>query len=149
MARSLSITASQKNCNLAQSAVQNYYAEIEMRELGFSEKWPKLKQGAFTTFRFQRRDKDWQVGEVVRVVYKPRSKEREVLGVAEIVSKEKRNMVKALADDYSYATVSEDEARADGFNNYWELWHWLFDAHHGGQRFIDEPMNKLTLRWQK
>lgn len=121
-----------------------------MRILGFTKKWDKLKQPEFTTFRFPRRDKDWQVGESVQIVYKPRSKEREILGVAEIVSKEPRNMVKLLdiiGKEHNVPTITEDEAKADGFEDYWGMWHWLFDAYRGGQRFIDEPMNKLTLKW--
>jgi len=30
-----------------------------MRILGFSKKWDKLKDPEFTTFRFERKDKDW------------------------------------------------------------------------------------------
>lgn len=70
-----------------------------MRILGFSRKdWinhltskPKLEEDKFTTFRFERRDEDWRVGEQVQVVYKPRRKGGgEVLGVAEIINKERR-----------------------------------------------------------
>ena len=62
-----------------------------MRILGFSEKWAKLLEGTFTTFRLERRDTDWQVGEVVQVVYKPRRKGGgEKLGVAKIVDKARR-----------------------------------------------------------
>lgn len=82
-----------------------------MRELGFTEKWPKLKQDTFTTFRF-RRDRDWTVGEIVRVVFKPRTKEREVLGVAQIVKKEQR-IVAYIGR--GAPKVTEEEAKADGF----------------------------------
>ena len=116
-----------------------------MRILGFSKKWQKLSNPEFTTFRFPRRDRDWEVGELVQVVYKPRSKNREILGTAEIVGKELRNMVKLLADESPYPTISENEAKADGFKDYWEMWERLFDTY-SGQRLIDEPMNKLTLR---
>ena len=61
-----------------------------MRILGFSRKWDKLKNDTFTTFRFERRDADWTVGEVVQVVYKPRTKGREILGVATIIGKDIR-----------------------------------------------------------
>jgi len=51
-----------------------------MRILGVSKKWDKLKnEMLFTTFRFPRKDRDWAVEEVVQLVYKPRSKEREIL----------------------------------------------------------------------
>lgn len=118
-----------------------------MRPLGFSKKWDKLQQDVFTTFRFTRKDRDWEVGEVVMVVYKPRSKGGgERLGVARIINKEIRNMVKVLAEEKAIPTVSEEEANLDGFKNYWQMWGWLFDTY-GGQRLLDEPMNKLTLIW--
>lgn len=35
--------------------------------------WPKLRQDIFTTYRFPRKDWDWQTEEIVQVVFKPRS----------------------------------------------------------------------------
>lgn len=106
-----------------------------MREIGFGQMWPKLQQVEFTTFRFCRKDRDWAVGEVVRVVFKPRSKQRKVLGTAEIVSKEPRFP----------PPVSEDEAIQDGFLGRGDMAYWIFKTH--GDRLLSEPMNKLTLRW--
>lgn len=69
-----------------------------MRILGFSRKdwinylngnW-KREEEIFTTFRFTRRDRDWEVGELVQIVIKPRTKGREPLGIAKIVSKKVR-----------------------------------------------------------
>ena len=111
-----------------------------MRILGFSKEWDKLKQDEFTTFRFSRRDRDWEVGEVVQVVYKPRSKEREVLGVVEIVSKEAR----CFAVGTRHCTTRE-EAIEDGFSGFQEMRKWLLQTH--GKRVDEEWMNKLTLRW--
>lgn len=59
-----------------------------MREMGFTQKWPKLRKAVFTTFRFERKDRDWWDGEYVRVVYRPRHKDRLVYGTAEIIKKE-------------------------------------------------------------
>ena len=118
-----------------------------MRILGFSKKWSKLSQPEFTTFRFARKDKDWEVGELVQIIYKPRSKDREKLGIAEITRKESRNMVRARRNEWVIPTITEEEANADGFENYMQMWFWLFDTY-GGQRLIHEPMNKLTLRWE-
>lgn len=54
-----------------------------MRILGFSKHWAKLDNPEFTTFRFPRKDKDWQIGETVKIVIKPRSKGGgELLGLA-------------------------------------------------------------------
>lgn len=116
-----------------------------MRILGFSEKWDKLKQPGFTTFRFPRKDKDWQVEEIVRVVFKPRSRGGgEELGVAEIVRRESRDMTRNFNPPCPQVTI--DEAREDGFVNYIEMRKWL-NKMYGIHRVFYEPMNKLTLRW--
>lgn len=106
-----------------------------MRELGFSQLWPKLAQDKFTTFRFTRRDKDWREGEVVRVVYKPRTHYRSVLGQAVITSK-------AVAD-INHLTLQE--IKADGFSNRYEMAQFLRKGY--GSRLDLEPMNKITLMW--
>lgn len=122
-----------------------------MRILGFSKRWAKLEQKEFSTFRFPRRDRDWQVGEVVQVVYKPRSKERELLGVAEIVGKEPRAMA-WHGDKTGLPKIHNEEAIADGFVGegskiaYFTMWEYLWDLY-GGERLLNEPLNKMTLRW--
>src|SRR3972149_6135607 len=131
-----------------------------MRELGFSKKWNKLDSEIFTPFRFPRKDKDWQAEEVVKIVYKPRSKQREVLGVARIIRKETKDLTKRFnyyTGGYSPPntpdTITPSEAEDDGFTG----------MHEGGdiekmkQFFLDtygyskckEPINKLTLYWIK
>ncbi len=116
-----------------------------MRVLGFSQKWPKLKWDEFTTFRFSRKDsdkgRDWKVGEVVQIVYHPRSKDREMLGVAEIIRKEPRTL---LAGTFYFP--SDDEAIADGFDDVIDMAYWFHKQY--GDRIYKEPMNKLTLRWR-
>ena len=120
-----------------------------MRILGFSERWEKLNHLEFTTFRFARKDRDWAIGEQVQVVLRPRSKRRSVLGTAEIVGKEPRNI--AAGSKLTCPHVTEDEAFADGFVPIGIqtaldcMYDWLFDLH--GKRLLEEPMNKLTLRW--
>lgn len=125
-----------------------------MRILGFSKKWPKLKQPEFTTFRFRRRDNDWAVGEIVQVVYKPRRKGGgEPLGIAEIIRKEQRAMA-WHGDQTGLPKIHNEEAIADGFVGegskiaYFVMWEFLWD-YYGGERLMLEPMNKLTLRWVK
>ena len=104
-----------------------------MRILGFSKKWNKLNDIEFTTFRFPRKDRDWFAREEVQVVFKPRSKEREPLGVAIIISLES-----VIIKD-----ITEFEAAWDGFNNALEMWCFL------GKPRGDESINKLTLRWKE
>lgn len=108
-----------------------------MRILGFTEKWGKLKQSRFTTFRFARKDKDWFLGELVQVVFKPRSKQREILGVAEITNKELKS---------SFLDITFIEAINDGFPNLNTMENWLIKTH-GLEKCNREPINRLTLRW--
>jgi len=112
-----------------------------MRILGVEQKWSKLRHGKFTTFRFERKDKDWEVDEEVRVVYKPRSKDREMLGIAMIIDKEHRQFSAARPDE----GITIGEAQADGFSGYPDMAVWFFKRY--GKRIIDEPINKLTLKW--
>ena len=130
-----------------------------MRELGFSKKWGKLNsETLFTTFRFPRKDKDWQVEEAVKIVFKPRSKEREVLGIARIIRKEPKDLNKQFnyyVGGYSTPntpdTITPDEAEDDGFTGM----HGGGDTEKMRKFFIDtygyskcrEPINKLTLYW--
>ena len=108
-----------------------------MRVLGFSKKWDKLNQTKFTTFRFARKDRDWQVGEAVQIIYKPRGKKRERLGIAEIINKEQRDLYRV--------GITDTEVVKDGFKDIDEMGKWLDKTY--GRRWLDEPMNKLTLRW--
>jgi len=108
-----------------------------VRILGFSKRWEKLEQPTFTTFRFKRRDADWEVGETVQVVYKPRRKGGgDKLGIAEIVSKESR-----------LGAASDDEAREDGFQDCRDMERWMIKTY--GEAKTWQPMNKLTLYWIK
>ena len=94
----------------------------KMQILTFSKIWKEFSKKEFTTFRFPRRDKDWEVEELVKIVYKQRSKkERRELGIAEIINKEP----KMILED-----VSGLEAKRDGF-----------------QSISDVALNKLSLQW--
>lgn len=118
----------------------------KMRILGVSKKWPKLKQPYFTTFRFKRKDKDWEVKEVVQIVYKPRRKGGgEKLGVARINSKESRWVMNSAVPIEEGLTVNYLEATSDGFSDVESMVSWVSHAYQA--RNFKEPMNKLTLRW--
>ena len=99
----------------------------------------------FTTFRFARKDRDWQVEEAVKIVVYPRSKDKKYLGSAQIISKEPRYfMQNAVLTEKS---VSDSEAQEDGFLNLADMILWMDKQH--GKRIFHEPMNKLTLRWRR
>lgn len=101
-----------------------------MRVLGFSLKWDKLGEPIHTTFRRPRKDKDWYEGEVVQEVYKPKSKEREILQIAQIMSKEPR----------IFKDITEAEAVKDGFHNKVEMYLFL------GKPARTLSLNKLTIK---
>ena len=112
-----------------------------MRILSFGKHWLKLDQHEFTTFRFPRKDKDWEDKELVQIVLQSRSKNRIVLGVAQIVSKERRVL-------FSPFGISDEEAVADGFWNSIDMIDWLKKTY-PRERIWLNPLNKLTLRWIK
>ena len=114
-----------------------------MRILGVSKKWDKLRLPFWTTFRFARKDKDWYKGEVVEVVYKPRSKERAVLGQAQLTDVDPRQFGVHTIGSRFY--ISNTEAQIDGFKNYAKMVIW-FRAQYG-DRIFSEPMNKITVEW--
>ena len=118
-----------------------------MRILGFQKMdWrnlinhtDKLCNPEFTTFRLKRKDRDWELGETVLVVYKPRTTGRKLLGHATIM------VVEPKEQHGIYDTrITDDEARADGFRYSYELEHFLFYRPGNTDR---RPANKLTLRW--
>lgn len=118
-----------------------------MRVLGFSKEWGKLENPEFTTFRFPRRDKDWQVGEEVQVMLHPRSKGGgKFLGIAKIERIEPRRMLNAPFLSDKVPIVTNTEAVEDGFWTYNDMRNWLAKAH-GESALAREPMNKLTLHW--
>ena len=118
-----------------------------MRILGFQKlDWmnfdthhPKLLYVTFTTFRLARRDRDWEFGEVVRVVLKPRTKERLILGEAEIIQKAPKEKF-----GIGETRITDVEARADGFREIWDLERFLFFRRNRDNR----TANKITLRWR-
>lgn len=116
-----------------------------MRILGFVKEWDKFKQGYFTTFRFPRKDKDWQVGELVQIVIHPRSKDRKILGTAEIIEKLPRTISNVFYFTFT-PKVLESEAIADGFKSKEDMITWVDKTYKGRQ--LIKPMNKLTLEWR-
>ena len=135
-----------------------------MRIIGFSKKWDKLNKQwfapnlqTFTTFRFPRKDRDWDVEELVQVVYKPRSKEREPLGIARIIRKQEKDIGKKY---YQFAgvckdldVITPDDAYEDGFSGMHgggdikKLLDFLRETSTYEQYYRVGKVNKLTLYW--
>ncbi len=102
--------------------------------------WSKLNQEEFTTFRFPRKDRDWQIGERVQVVYHPRSRGRKPLFWADILNVQSRSF-----DSQRAPAISHDEAVADGFpNGVLEMERWLAKSH--GKFDSSKVFNKLSLK---
>lgn len=109
-----------------------------MRILGYQRKWPKLDQDESTTFRYPRADKDWQVGEFVQVVIKPRSKDREFLYYAEIISIELVH----------WADITDKMALIDGFTDKAHMIDFFNKTYRNDYRWLwHKSMNRLTIRW--
>lgn len=113
-----------------------------MRILSFNKKWAKLQNSEFTTFRFSRKDRDWEVKEHVQIYLKNRTPQREKLGDAIIINKELRKIATALKQ----YRPTEQEAIADGFSSLIDM-NTYFRKTYGSARLFAEPINKLTLRW--
>ena len=120
-----------------------------MRILGVSKKWDKLKQPEWTTFRFPRKDRDWQMNEPVQVVFKPRSKEREILGIATIIEKYAVYVFPNPIPDpiCPIGSITEEDAINDGFQGLKEMQLWFWDTYK--REAVNSPINKLTLIWQE
>jgi len=114
-----------------------------MRILGFVTRWKKLDKPFFTTFRYPRKDKDWLVGEKVQIVINPRSKKKLWLGVAKILSIEKRNI--GFKEMEGMKSLTDAEAKNDGFRSKEYMITWMFNLY--GERIVNEPMNKLLFKW--
>jgi hypothetical protein len=108
-----------------------------MRILGFQKKWDKLSKPEFTTFRYPRADKDWQVRETVQVVIKPRSKSPKLIGFAEIIRLESHRM----------EDITESMAIQDGFESLNAMLAWLGKTYGNDYRWLwQKPMNRIILR---
>lgn len=99
---------------------------------------PKMLAPTFSTWRWPRKDKDWQPGEIVQVVIKPRLPLRVVLGCAKIVTVESRGSW----------SITDQEAQADGFVSAFWLNAYLCDEQRSRQIPITTKPNKLMLEWQ-
>lgn len=115
-----------------------------MRILGFQQYWGKLNKAQFTTFRFTRKDKDWHKGEIVKIVLNPRSKAKQELGTAYIITKEERH-ISPFAGNNIPSLLTTGEAIDDGFISRKAMMEWIHQTY--GSRYLWEPMNKLTLVW--
>ena len=117
-----------------------------MRVLGFTKKWPKLQRPEFTTFRYVRNDKNWFIGEEVQLVFHPRHKDHELLGIGRIISIELRILKRPDKDWVPFGDwplVTDEEAIADGFASRIEMLSWLRKTY---GRHYWPAIQKITIR---
>ena len=120
-----------------------------MRILGFQKYWQKLKQPQFTTFRYPRGDKPFEVNEQVQIIIQPRKKGGgDKLGIAEISSIEWRELDKEyhqLARGHTAPMITDVEAQEDGFTNLENMIEWMEKTY--GRLDWMPCMLKITLKW--
>jgi len=117
-----------------------------MRILNFQIRWQKLFKLIFTTFRYPRKDRDYEVDETVKIVYRQRSPYREELGIAKIIKKEKEWIITNPPYN-SIPILTDEEAIEDGFESRADMYKWMKKQY--GNRVDREPMNKLTLKRER
>jgi len=109
----------------------------------YTAKSNRLFHEQFVTYKRIRKDKDWQLGEVVNVTLSPVAKPHTKLGFATIVGIDKKS-----TNHYTYpetTEVSGNEFRYEGFDLFDE---WDFRRKYFGDDYHEvETFNKITLQW--
>jgi hypothetical protein len=100
----------------------------------------KMSRPEFTTFRWPRRDnKDYQMGELLQVVIKPRSEARKPLGIVAVVGREE------LDPYWKEGGITDEMARQDGFFYATELVTYLYKKR--DYRNYPPKVYRYTLIW--
>jgi len=103
----------------------------------------RLFNEQFVTYKRIRKDKDWQVGEIVNVTLSPVAKPHTQLGFAKII-----NINKKSSNRFIYPETTElscDELLYEGFGQFDE---WKFkQSYFGNDYHIVKIFNKITLQW--
>ena len=142
-----------------------------MRELYFKDKITYSdKDILFTDFRFPRKDKDWQVEELIKIVYKPQRKIHEVKRIARIIRIDKKDLHKQYnyfvagygrSSENTPDVITPEEAYDQGFSNrgygnvekmkaHYNKMPYDYRVRNGYHGYNDSWLiNKLTLYWVK
>lgn len=103
----------------------------------------RLFNERFVTYKRIRKDKDWQVDEIVNVTLSPVAKPHIQLGFAKVIAIDKKSF-----NHYMYpetTNMSGEELTYEGFQIFDE---WKFKRAYFDKDYIDIKMfNKLTLQW--
>ena len=103
----------------------------------------RLFNEQFVTYKRIRKDKDWQVGEIVNVTLSPVAKAHTQLGFAKIIGIDKKSYNHFIYPETT--SLSCDELTYEGFGQFDE---WEFKRSYFGDDYHDvKTFNKITLQW--
>jgi hypothetical protein len=109
----------------------------------YDVKRKRLFNEQFITYKRIRKDKDWEVGEIVNVTLSPVAKPHIQLGFAKIIGIDKKS-----SNHYLYPETTElsyDELLYEGLGQFDE---WHFKRTYFGDFYNDiKIFNKITLQW--
>jgi len=130
-----------------------------MREMWVKEKWRRADDEVlFSNYQFPRKDRDWNLEEVVRIVYNPITKDRTVMGIARIIRIQPKDL-KRTWQFYPYPNypntpdmITPTDAEEDGFTGMHgggdtKKMESYYRKKYGWSRCEREPINKITLYW--
>jgi hypothetical protein len=110
----------------------------------YNVKRNRLFNEQFITHKRIRKDKDWQVGEIVNITLSPVAKPHIQLGLAKIISIDKKS-----DNHYIYpetTDLSSEELAYEGFSHWGDTW--KFKRTYFGDDYFDVKIfNKITLQW--
>jgi hypothetical protein len=103
----------------------------------------RLFNEEFTTYKRIRKDKDWEVGEIVNITLSPVAKPHTQLGLAKIIRIDKKSTNHYIYTDTT--SLSSEELAYDGFEPFsdWKFMHSYF----GYKSYEVKIFNKITLQW--
>ena len=103
----------------------------------------RLFNEQFVTYKRIRKDKDWQVGEIVNITLSPVAKPHTQLGFARIISIDKKS-----DNHYMYPETTDlscEELKYECFDAFDS---WKFKRTYFGDSYYDiKIFNKITLQW--
>lgn len=133
-----------------------------MREMYFNEPFIRSNNELlFSVFKMPRNDNDWQIEELVKIVSRPKPKERKVLGIARIIRINEKHVAKkyhyflagfSRNEDNTPDVITPEEAREQGFiglhggGDLDKFKHYLYKKY-GFPYSYGYVINKITLYW--
>jgi hypothetical protein len=103
----------------------------------------RLFNEQFITYKRIRKDKDWEVGEIVNITLSPVAKPHTQLGFAKIIGIDKKS-----DNHYTYPETTELSYEELAYEGYGQYDDWKFKrTYFGDDRHDIKIFNKITLQW--